>query len=289
MSTNRPAAVSCHGRRRETDEFLRLFQDARSGNSSFVQLSGRSGIGKSTLLAEVQHQLRDHGALVLEGHCRPGLPSFQPLAEVGREALAHLVQNCIQVKRISSWEQMLDVLQGRSLSAVSEDHDPGTFRIQLFDLFAELLTATSQARPVVVLLNDLEFADPGTLDLVHYLGRMLACRAELGVSAFQGLLVTSSQGRGTRRSSRPAGTQGYSYGTLTDDSLKADDINLTTINLDALDAAGVKDFLSSDEVVGRILSDIYDVFRGIVVFTRVIVVFEVGVTALVNRNVGLFD
>ena len=189
------------------------------------------------MLAEVQHQLRDHGALVLEGHCRPGLPSYQPLAEVGREALAHLVQNNIQVKCISSWEHTLDVLQGRSLSAVSEDHDPGAFRIQLFDRYAELLTATSQARLVVVLLSDLEFADPGTLDLVNFLGRVLTARPELGVCPFRGLLVTSSQ----------------RHGELSDDSLSGDDVNLTTINLDALDADGIKDFLSSDEVVGRVL------------------------------------
>jgi len=237
VSTNIRKAVSCHGRRRETDEFLRLFQDARSGKSSFVQLTGRSGIGKTTLLAEVQHQLRDHGALVMEAHCRPGLPSYQPLTAVGRDVLAHLVQNNIQVKRISTWEHTLDVLQGRSLAAVNEDHDPRAFRIQLFDRYAEMLTATSQSRPVVVLLNDLEFADPGTLDLVQFLGRMLTSRPELGTCAFHGLLVTSCQGRSA----------------LSDDTMSVDDVNLSTMSLDALDADGVKDFLSSDEVVGRVL------------------------------------
>ncbi len=234
VSTHRPKAVRCHGRRKETDEFLRLFQDARSGKSSFIHLTGRSGIGKTTLLAEVQHQLRDHGALVLEAHCRPGLPSFQPLAEVGREALAHLVQLNNQDKRLSRWEHSLDVLQGRSLSAVGEDHDPGAYRIELFDGFAGLLLATSQSRPLVVLLNDLDFADPGTLDLLRFLGRELTARQELGRNPFCGLMVTCAQ--------HP--------GALT---VEREEINLTSINLDALDADGVKDFLSSDEVVGRVL------------------------------------
>ena len=233
-STNRPKAVRCHGRRKETDEFLRLFQDARSGKNSFIHLTGRSGMGKTTLLAEVQHQLRDHGALVMEGHCRPGLPSYQPLAEVGREALAHLVQLNNHDKDLSRWEHTLDVLQGRALSAVGEDHDPGAFRIELFDGFAGLLVATSQSRPVVVLLNDLDFADPGTLDLVRFLGRELTARHELGRSPFSGMMVTSAQHPGAL-------------------AVEREEINLTSISLDALDADGVKDFLSSDEVVGRVM------------------------------------
>ena len=228
---------ACHGRTRETEEFLRLFQEAKSGNSSLILLTGRSGMGKTTLLSEVQHQLTDLGALVLDVQCRPGLPSYQPLAAAGREVLAHLVQHNTEHRLVSSWDQMLDVLQGRSLSVLSADHDPAAFRIRMFDRYAQMLAAASQIRPLVVLLNDLEFADPSSLDLVRYLGRVLTGRPELGAGSFRGLLVTSAQGERVLRR----------------DGMYVDDVNLTAINLDALDADGIKDFLCSEEVLGQVL------------------------------------
>ena len=231
-------AVPCFGRGKEAETFLRLHQEASAGTGSFILLNGRSGIGKSTLLAEVQHRVRDLGSMVLVGQCRPGLPSYHPLMALGRQALGHLAERSTSVGQLTRWERMLDVFQGRSGHWL-EGRDPSTARIHLFDQFAQMLTVLSRVRPVMVLVSDLEFADPGTLDLLRFLGRVLTPRPELSQGTFRGMLVASS----AQEQQQPA---------LTALGQASEEMCLQVIQLDALDNDGVRDFLSSDVVIDKV-------------------------------------
>jgi transcriptional regulator with GAF, ATPase, and Fis domain len=230
------ADVTCVGRDRELSRLLDLLEDARDGQGSMVLLTGRTGIGKSTLLADARQRFLGAGALVLEADCRPGLPSYQPLLQVAREGLRHLPLGGPGPERLADWERMLRVLAGQSVLDAGS-MGPAGHRIQLFDLFAGLLRAISESRPLVVMLNDLGFADPGTLELVRFLGRMLTSRPELGPARFHGLLLVSAR----------------DVSMVSPDPHWADDVNLETLNLEALDEQGVQAFLSSSRVVQQVL------------------------------------
>jgi DNA-binding NtrC family response regulator/tetratricopeptide (TPR) repeat protein len=237
----------CLGRDRELAHLLSCFEDARSRKGSFVLVSGRPGIGKSTLLCEAQRQLRDRGALVLEGRCRPGLLSFRPLLEVARGALEFLCDAGASEELLLVGERLLEVMGGRAQqngtprrkTAQPSLHGArsSASRIGFFDQMALLLQAASDLQPVVVTIHDLDFADPGTLQLLCYLGRVLTSSPELPRGRFRGLLIANAEDRTA----------------IPDDDGWSRGVNLVTIDLDGLDASGVKAFLASDDVVDRVL------------------------------------
>jgi transcriptional regulator with GAF, ATPase, and Fis domain/Flp pilus assembly protein TadD len=222
----------CLGRDRELAQLMSCFEDARGRQGTFVLVSGKPGIGKSTLLFEAQRQLRDRGALVLEGRCRPGLLSFRPLLEVARAALEHLCSAGASEDLLLVGEQLLETLGGRS-----QDATPPATRIGFFDQMARLLQAVSDLQPVVVTIHDLDFADAGTLQLLRYLGRVLTASPELPRGRFRGLLLANAGDRTV----------------IPDDDGWSRGVNLLSIDLDGLDAVGVKAFLASDDVVERVL------------------------------------
>ena len=220
----------CLGRDRELALLAACHELALQRRSAFVVVSGKSGMGKSTLLAEAQRRLRDRGALVLEGRCRPGLLSYRPLLEVARGAVEHLCEAGASEELLLVGEHLLDVLGGQATRSADS-------RLALFDQMAVLLQAVGDMRPVVVVLHDLDFADGGTLQLLRYLGRVLAASPELPRASFRGLIVASAA----------------DISAIPDDDGWSHSVNLVRIDLDGLDQDGIRAFLSSDEVVSRVM------------------------------------
>jgi transcriptional regulator with GAF, ATPase, and Fis domain/tetratricopeptide (TPR) repeat protein len=228
----------CFGREEEIGRLSELFERG----SSFVLLSGKASVGKSTVLSEVQRRLGSQGALVLEGRCRPGLPSFAPLLDVAREGLRQLClcnhHSEAAEELLCSAERVLEVLGGRASGG--PETNLATLRLNLFDQLARLLAELSQIRPLLVALHDLDHADPGTLQLWGYLGRVLACRPELsgaGPGGFRGLLLASAT----------------EVPDTFSDPLWVEGVELHHVRLGGLSAEGVRAFLSSEEVVERVL------------------------------------
>jgi len=225
-------AGRCLGRDRELEQLIRCYDGALERDSAFVLVSGPPGIGKSTLLIEAQRRLRDRGALVLEGRCRPGLLSYRPLLEVARGAVEHLCEAGAAEEILLVGEHLLEVLGGQDLG-----ERRGHNRTSFFDQMAILLQAVSDSRPVVVMLHDLGFADSGTLQLLCYLGRVLAGSPELPRGRFRGLLMANAE-----NASAIPDQDGWSRG-----------VNLVHIDLGGLDEDGVRAYLASDDVVSRVL------------------------------------
>jgi DNA-binding NtrC family response regulator/tetratricopeptide (TPR) repeat protein len=237
--------LPCFGREQEISRILESFKRARQGDSLFILVTGKPGIGKSTFMASAQHSLQDQGALVLEGRCRPGLPSYRPLLDVARGALSHLSGSGADSDLLERGQGLLDVLDNRaSNGAVSPSQHPGadmrgreSDRISLFDRMADLLRSVSEVRPTVVMLHDLDFADPSTLQLLGYLGRVLVGTPELSEARFRGLLMANSRDAGVL--DLHSGWRG--------------EISALQLDLDGLNVDGVRAFLSSEEVVSRVL------------------------------------
>jgi DNA-binding NtrC family response regulator/tetratricopeptide (TPR) repeat protein/Mrp family chromosome partitioning ATPase len=236
--------LPCFGREQEISRLLESFKRARQGDSLFILVTGKPGIGKSTFMASAQHSLRDQGALVLEGCCRPGLPSYRPLLDVARGALSHLSGAGADSELLERGQGLIDVLDNRSIATVSGSQSASvdmrgreSDRISLFDRMAELLRSVSEIRPTVVMLHDLDFADPSTLQLFGYLGRVLVGTPELSEARYRGLLMANA---------RDAGVLDLNSGWR-------GEISALQLDLDGLSAAGVRAFLSSEEVVSRVL------------------------------------
>ena len=139
-------------------------------------LAGDPGIGKTRLLAETAVRAFASGAIVLAGRSpEETLVPYQPFLE----ALGHYVFRApLEELRVVAREygaelgRLIPELRRRVPELPPPDPgDPETDRYRLFEAVAGLLAEISAAVPVLIVLDDLQWADRPTLLLLRHLAR----------------------------------------------------------------------------------------------------------------------
>ena len=137
-------------------------------------VSGEAGLGKTTLVAEAARSAFDNGACVLFGHCEEDLATpYQLFAE----ALGHYVTHAPEDQLLAHVEQhgselarLVPVLASRIPDLPpSKATDADSERYLLFAAVVGLLATDSALQPVVLVLEDLQWADKGSLLLLRHL------------------------------------------------------------------------------------------------------------------------
>jgi len=159
------------GRDDELGRLLTLLDDAEAGRSVAALVSGDAGVGKSRLVAEVSQLAAGRGFTVLSGQCAElgdSVP-YLPLAD----ALRGAAQSTGVRDALSSRPALRQLLpEGGEAPAVDSDRS-GLARQQMFGGVLGLLAELAAAAPVLLVLEDLHWADGSTRDLVTFLSRML--------------------------------------------------------------------------------------------------------------------
>jgi predicted ATPase len=142
------------------------------GRGRLVSLLGDAGIGKSRLAHELARRAERRGGRVVIGHCfetEQGLP-FAPWVDALRAA---------GVARDAALLEMLEpVWRGElarllpELRAESSPPGPGD-ALRLFDAVVQLLDRMSARQPVLLVLEDVHWADEMSLRLIAFLGRRI--------------------------------------------------------------------------------------------------------------------
>ncbi|WP_329021371.1 ATP-binding protein [Streptomyces sp. NBC_00690] len=137
---------------------------ATASHGGLVLVTGEAGIGKTSLVTEAADEARRRGALVLGGSCwdSDSAPGYWPWVQVVRGLRRSLG---------SEWPQ-IEKAAGRPLAALlGEQPDDSRERDESFALYDAVTTAlvtSSQQRPVMVVLEDLHWADPASLRLLEF-------------------------------------------------------------------------------------------------------------------------
>jgi predicted ATPase/DNA-binding SARP family transcriptional activator len=169
------------GRRRELGELTRLWGLARGkghdrGAQRIVVLAGDAGIGKTSLAAELARRAHDDGGVVLAGRApEEALVPYQPFLEALRHyfATASLSELRAAVSEYGpELARLVPELRRRApdLPPTSTGEAEGE-RYQLFEAVVGLLTAISERAPILLVLDDLHWADRPTLLLLRHLAR----------------------------------------------------------------------------------------------------------------------
>ena len=147
-----------------------------AGARTAVFLGGEPGIGKTRLAAEFAKVAHAAGALVLFGRCdEEPLSPYQPFLE----ALGYYVRNCSTTDLRAATGRHAPVL-ARLLPDVGDrlpglpsapSSDPDSDRFRLFEGVTALLRSLSDERPLVLVLDDLHWADKPTLLLLRHVLR----------------------------------------------------------------------------------------------------------------------
>jgi DNA-binding SARP family transcriptional activator/DNA-binding GntR family transcriptional regulator len=176
------------GRTAELHRLERAFEAATAGRGTTALVTGPAGIGKTRLVEQLTERARGDGATVLSGRCidlvGAGLP-YLPLVEALRPLCG------------SPW---LDGLRGelRELPRLHPDlhpdflgctahpaGDPAESRARLFAEVLAILEHLSHGAPLVLVLEDLHWADGSTLDLFAYLAHAIQERRILVVGTYR--------------------------------------------------------------------------------------------------------
>ena len=164
-----PVAIARAARRpfvARGDERARVdaaWEAARAGDGRVVMLAGEPGIGKTSLVAVFAKDAHAAGAAVLLGRCHPeALVPYEPFAE----ALRQLPPAMLQERA----ERLARVVPELRAGSAVQDEDPAA-RYLLFDAVAGVLTDWARAAPLIVVLEDLHWADAPTLLLLKHVAR----------------------------------------------------------------------------------------------------------------------
>ena len=178
-----PGQLPLVGRDQSMTALRELVTAAASGRGGMAVLTGEAGIGKTRLTQELSGWARGGGSAVLWGTCRQPewSPPFAPFAQMVTE-LAGLAAGprgptSPVARRI---ERILQRLRPVSIEE-SRPTTPEERFVVLEDL-RQLLLAASVRSPVLVVLEDLHWADVGTLDVLGHLAPSLG-NARLAVIA----------------------------------------------------------------------------------------------------------
>lgn len=167
-----PVAARFVGRSAELAELVERLEGALAGRASAVLVAGEPGIGKTRLVSELGRLAGAHSVPVLWGRCSDddGVPAYWPWRSVlrawqsadpaGPAALARA--DLADLRRIAPE-------LGAGPPPVG---DTGAERrFALFDATARALSAAAERTGLVVVLDDLQWADPDSLALLVHLAR----------------------------------------------------------------------------------------------------------------------
>jgi class 3 adenylate cyclase len=161
------------GRVRELDLLDTALKEARTGDRRAVLVSGEPGIGKTTLTARLAALASEAGVSVLYGRCDEDVfVPYQPWAE----ALGSLVEQApLELVQAHVGEygtvvgRVVPAVWGRAIPQDAEEHGAEeTDRPRFFAAVVDLLARVSSGAPLLLLLDDLHWADAGTVDLLRH-------------------------------------------------------------------------------------------------------------------------
>jgi class 3 adenylate cyclase/tetratricopeptide (TPR) repeat protein len=160
------------GRAREREGLDESLKAVVAGARRVVLVSGEPGIGKTSLSAGFARDAFEGGAVVVYGRCDEdlGIP-YQPWAEGLTHLVGHVPEDLLAAHvaaRGGELARLAPDLATRTQLAPSSSSDGESERYLLFGAVVDVLARVSVLAPVVLVLDDLQWADRQTVQLLRH-------------------------------------------------------------------------------------------------------------------------
>jgi DNA-binding CsgD family transcriptional regulator/tetratricopeptide (TPR) repeat protein len=172
------------GRDRQLAELLAAFERARDGRGGVALVTGDAGIGKTRLVRELEATARADGATVLWGRAPDieGVRAYWPWIQIldalqraaGEEPLQSALGGVDGLRAIlgesrAALARVVPSLAGVLDESETSPTDPQSARFELFVAIQRLLREVGEASPLVVVIDDLQWADRSSRSLLELL------------------------------------------------------------------------------------------------------------------------
>ncbi|MDD1757045.1 MAG: AAA family ATPase [Methanomassiliicoccales archaeon] len=150
------------GREDQLEKMMARLAFALAGQGEVILISGEAGSGKTRLAEEFQQLASNTRCACVSSTCLPGQPAYAPF----RQALASLASLDPAIAAMPSFHVFCRAEGGNGQGLMDGAKEEGS-------LFAaqELVRGASARLPLVVRIDDLQLADPRTIQMLHFLAR----------------------------------------------------------------------------------------------------------------------
>ncbi|MEP6691057.1 MAG: AAA family ATPase, partial [Gemmatimonadaceae bacterium] len=168
------------GRDSELAALRALLDAAESGSGATLFLAGEGGVGKSRLAAALADEAMRRGWTTAIGRAYPvesGVP-YAVFADAMVPVLRALDDSALTLLTRGGSAELAALFpalapgDGRGRRAVAGD--PAELKTRLLWNFAQLLARWSAKQPLLIVLENLQWADSASLELMHFVARQLA-------------------------------------------------------------------------------------------------------------------
>lgn len=160
------------GRAAEHQQLVAAFHAAQQNRPGVVVLSGEAGVGKTRLAAEFLDWAAAHGGDVLRGRAfeSGGRLPYQPIVGALRPRLdaENAPEDLLGDAWLTELSRLLPELRDRYPDLPPPAGGERAARVRLFEAVARLGESLARRAPLILFVDDVQWADAATLDLLHY-------------------------------------------------------------------------------------------------------------------------
>ena len=165
------------GREQELAALEVLLGEAEASEGAFALVSGESGVGKSRLVAELTLRARSRAMTVLIGEClelAEGELPYAPLIGALRSLLRERSDEAARELLSPPHGELERLLPELARKNPSSQEQPGTgegAQARLFEQLLSVISAAARQAPLLLVIEDLHWADRSTRDFIAFLLR----------------------------------------------------------------------------------------------------------------------
>jgi DNA-binding CsgD family transcriptional regulator len=175
------------GRQAELDKAFEVLGRAANGQSGLLAVMGEAGVGKSRFTREIRRRAQREDWWAFVGRCMDlevGQLPYGPVVE-GLRALQELPLTLPPPAGVEPDFGLRELFGSDQAGAkqAGEDHSQG--RLRVFGMVLERIVQASRIRPLLIVLEDVHWADSSTLDLLQFLAHNLRLQRVLVVLTYR--------------------------------------------------------------------------------------------------------